>query len=204
VARGPLVFTGYFDDPELTARSFVSDWFRTGDAGRIDAEGFVHIDGRITEMINRGGEKISPLEIDAALESLPGVKEAAAFGVRHATLGEELVAAVVPHAGATLDEQSILERLGAILDPRHVPRRIFVVDTLPHRIAQDPTWRADDRMGSAATAVTSRHANSASLSEFAGTRARGPLGSGCASTGSVATTTSSCWAAIRSSGRSSL
>ena len=95
VVRGPTVFDGYFDDPALTAKSFAGDWFRTGDLGRIDDDGFVFVTGRCKEVINRGGEKISPLEVDAVLETLPGVREAATFSVRHPTLGEEVVAAVV-------------------------------------------------------------------------------------------------------------
>ena len=102
VVRGPLVFPGYLDDPELTAASFAGDWFRTGDLGSIDEEGYVHVSGRIKEIINRGGEKISPVEIDAVIESLPGVKEAATFGIAHASLGEEVVAALVRHADAAI------------------------------------------------------------------------------------------------------
>ncbi len=82
VVRGPMVFRGYLDDPELTAASFLGDWFRTGDLGRIDEDGYVYFVGRIKEIINRGGEKISPVEIDLAIESLPGVKEAAASPFR--------------------------------------------------------------------------------------------------------------------------
>src|SRR4029077_15484581 len=92
VVRWPMVFRGYLDDPELNAASFVGEWFRTGDLGRIDEDGYVYFIGRIKEIINRGGEKISPVEIDLAIESLPGVKEAAAFAIPHPSLGEEMVA----------------------------------------------------------------------------------------------------------------
>ena len=111
MVRGPLVFPGYLDDPELTAASFAGDWFRTGDLGSIDDEGYVHVSGRIKEIINRGGEKISPVEIDAAIESLPGVKEAATFGIAHATLGEEVVAALVRQTDAALDEAQVIEHV---------------------------------------------------------------------------------------------
>ena len=70
--RGPQVFAGYFDDPELTAQAFADDWFRMGDLGRFDADGELHVVGRIDDVINRGGEKISPVEIDAALRTIPG------------------------------------------------------------------------------------------------------------------------------------
>src|SRR5262249_5080382 len=83
VVRGPLVFPGYLGDSELTAASFVGDWFRTGDLGRIDEDGYVYLSGRNKETINRGGEKISPMEIDAAIESFPGVREAGTVGIPH-------------------------------------------------------------------------------------------------------------------------
>src|SRR4029079_3374448 len=100
VVRGPMVFRGYLDDPELTAASFAGEWFRTGDLGRIDEDGYVYYVGRIKEIIDRGGEKISPVEIDLAIESLAGVKEAAAFGIPHPTLGEEMGAAGVGEQNA--------------------------------------------------------------------------------------------------------
>jgi acyl-CoA synthetase (AMP-forming)/AMP-acid ligase II len=131
VVRGPLVCSGYVDDAELTARSFVDGWFRTGDAGRIDGDGYVYITGRIKELINRGGEKISPREIDRVLETVPGVEEAATFGVPHATLGEEIVAAIVRASGADLDEASVLAHARARLGPSRVPRAIHFVDQLP-------------------------------------------------------------------------
>lgn len=129
--RGPLVFDGYLDDPELTARSFVGDWLRTGDLGRIDEDGYVFLSGRISELINRGGEKISPVEVDSALESLPGIDEAAAFGVAHPSLGEELVAAVVRAAGATIEETDIIDHVRGALGLRQAPRRIYFVERLP-------------------------------------------------------------------------
>ena len=131
VVRGGLVFDGYLDDPALTARAFAGEWFRTGDLGRVDEDGYVFITGRLAEMINRGGEKIAPLEIDRVLEAIPGVREAGAFGVPHATLGEEVVAAVVPEPGATLTEAGLIARLRASLDRRRVPRRIYLVERLP-------------------------------------------------------------------------
>lgn len=131
LVRGPLVFDGYLDDPDLTARSFVGNWFRTGDLGRIDEDGYVFLCGRITEMINRGGEKISPAEIDGALESLAGVAEAAAFGIPHAGLGEELVAAVVRDAGATITESDVIDHVRVRMGTRQVPRRVYFVDRLP-------------------------------------------------------------------------
>ena len=88
--RGAQVFDGYFDDAELNAASFVDGWFRMGDLARFDAAGELHLVGRIKEQINRGGEKISPAEIDAVLRSLPGIADAGAFPVPHPRLGEEV------------------------------------------------------------------------------------------------------------------
>jgi acyl-CoA synthetase (AMP-forming)/AMP-acid ligase II/acyl carrier protein len=131
VVRGPLVFDGYFDDVEATAAAFVDGWFRTGDLGRFDSDGFLFLVGRTSEMINRGGEKIAPVEIDALIESHPGVYAAATFGVPHPTLGQEIVAAVVKKAGATAGEAEILARVGEELGPLRTPRRIYFLDTLP-------------------------------------------------------------------------
>ena len=92
---GPTVTSGYLEAPDLNRDSFVDGWFRTGDIGSLDAEGFLTIHGRKTEMINRGGEKISPAEIDDVLQRHPAVAEAAAFAVPHPRLGEDVAAAVV-------------------------------------------------------------------------------------------------------------
>lgn len=131
VVRGPLVFPGYLNDSELTAASFVGDWFRTGDLGFLDEEGYVHVSGRLKEIINRGGEKISPVEIDAVIESLPGVSEAATFGIAHPSLGEEVVAALVRRADAALDEAQVIEHVCHRMGPTKVPRKIYFVDRIP-------------------------------------------------------------------------
>ena len=130
VVRGPLVLDHYLDDAALTASAFHDGWFRTGDLGCIDADGRVHVTGRLKEIINRGGEKIAPLDVDRVLEAIPGVREAAAFGVPHPTLGEELVAAVVCDDPA-LSEADILRVAATMLDPMRVPRRVHVVAALP-------------------------------------------------------------------------
>ena len=126
-----MVFRGYLDDHDLTAASFVGDWFRTGDLGRIDEDGYVYFVGRIKDIINRGGEKISPAEIDLAIESLPGVKEAAVFAIPHPSLGEEMVAAVVREENAAIDEAQVVERVRARAGVRKVPRRVYFVERLP-------------------------------------------------------------------------
>jgi len=133
--HGAPVFDGYIDDPALDAAAFVDGWFRTGDLGRRAADGEVHLVGRVKEVINRGGDKIAPLEVDAALHALPGVVDAAAFGVPHPRLGEEVVAAVVATDASSFDTDAALARLRAVLGARRAPRRIWLVDALPRNDA---------------------------------------------------------------------
>ena len=87
--------SGYENNPEANAKSFTNGWFRTGDQGFLDADGYLTLTGRLKELINRGGEKIGPREIDEVLLSHPAVAEAVCFGVPHPAWGEEVAAAVV-------------------------------------------------------------------------------------------------------------
>ena len=128
---GPTVTSGYLDAPELNRGSFVDGWFRTGDIGSIDSDGFLTLHGRKTEMINRGGEKISPAEVDDALQRHPAVAEAAAFAVPHPRLGEDVAAAVVLREGATATPLELREFLLQSLAQFKIPRRIVFVDRLP-------------------------------------------------------------------------
>lgn len=131
VVRGPMVFRGYLDDPEETKQAFVDGWYRTGDIGKFDEDGFLYLTGRMKEVINRGGEKISPAEIDRVLYTHPDIAEAAAFGLSHPTLGEVVVAAVVRAAGANIDEKSIKRHVHGQLASSKVPVKIFFVNNLP-------------------------------------------------------------------------
>ena len=131
VVRGPLVFDGYFDDAEATAAAFVDGWFRTGDLGRFDEDGYLYLVGRVKDIINRGGEKISPAEIDAAIEAIPGVRAAATFAIPHRSLGEEVVAAVVKESAATVEVSDIIDQVRQRMGPKRVPRKIYFVDELP-------------------------------------------------------------------------
>jgi acyl-CoA synthetase (AMP-forming)/AMP-acid ligase II len=128
---GPTVTSGYLDAPELNSASFVDGWFRTGDIGSLDPDGFLTIHGRKTDMINRGGEKISPAEVDDALQRHPEVAEAAAFSVPHSRLGEDIAAAVVLKEGATVTPLKLREFLLPSLAQFKIPRRIVFVDRLP-------------------------------------------------------------------------
>ena len=128
---GPSVTAGYLDAAELNREGFVGGWFRTGDLGRLDAEGFLTLHGRTSELINRGGEKISPAEVDEALLLHPDVADAASFALPHPRLGEEVAAAVVLKPGAALTTLALRETLRPRLALFKIPRRVFFVDSLP-------------------------------------------------------------------------
>jgi acyl-CoA synthetase (AMP-forming)/AMP-acid ligase II/thioesterase domain-containing protein/acyl carrier protein len=131
VIRGPNVTAGYLDAPEANAAAFEAGWFRTGDLGSIDADGYVTIGGRKKEIINRGGEKIAPREIDEALLQHPDVEQAVAFAIPHASLGEEVAAAVVLKPDARASTGELRAAVGARLSAFKVPRQIIVLDELP-------------------------------------------------------------------------
>ena len=124
VVRGPSVTAGYLEDDEATARAFAGGWLRTGDLGVLDADGYLSITGRLKEVINRGGEKIAPREVEDVLSAHPEVAEAVAFPAPHAQLGEEVAAAVVRRAGSELGARALrafaAERLAEFKVPRHV------------------------------------------------------------------------------------
>jgi acyl-CoA synthetase (AMP-forming)/AMP-acid ligase II len=132
LVRGPRVSPGYLDDPELNAASFVDGgWLRTGDLGFVDEAGYVHLRGRSGEIVNRGGEKIDPGEVDAVLLACPALADAAAFAVPDALLGEDIVAAVVPASGATLTARQLRSWLLDRLMSTQSPRRIWFVEDIP-------------------------------------------------------------------------
>jgi oxalate---CoA ligase len=128
---GATVTSGYLNAPELNRTRFVNGWFKTGDIGSIDTDGFLTIWGRKDDLINRGGEKISPAEIDKALMRHPAVAEAAAFAVPHPRLGEDVAGAVVLRPGMTTSPVELREFLQQKLAPFKVPRRIVIRDQMP-------------------------------------------------------------------------
>ncbi len=130
VLLGPGVITGYAEPPEVDRRSWFGEWFRTGDLGHIDAEGFVHLTGRLKEEINRGGEKISPQEVEAALEGHPGIKAAAAFASPHPTLGEEVALAYVS-LGSNVEADDLRRWMQDRMASHKVPKRFYALDMLP-------------------------------------------------------------------------
>jgi acyl-CoA synthetase (AMP-forming)/AMP-acid ligase II len=132
VIRGPNVFAGYLNDPAANAAAFTADgWFRTGDLGELDADGFLFLRGRVREQINRGGLTISPLEVEAALVAHPAVASAVAFAVPDPVLGEDVAAAVTAAPGAALDIDGLRRFAAGRLAPDKTPRRILVVAELP-------------------------------------------------------------------------
>ncbi len=131
IVRGPNVFTGYEDDPEATAAAFIDGWFRTGDLGRFDADGYLTVIGRLKEVINRGGQKVSPSEVEEVLSRHPQVAECMCFALPHPTLGEEVAAAVVLRPTADAGERELQAFLRACLAEYKVPRRIVFRASLP-------------------------------------------------------------------------
>jgi len=135
VISGPNVTPGYEANPEANARNFFEAdgrrWFRTGDQGRFDADGFLHITGRLKEIINRGGEKVSPLEVDDALMDHPAVTQAVTFAMPHPKLGEEVAAAVVLKEGAEADEAGIRAFVRERLADFKTPRRVVILEEIP-------------------------------------------------------------------------
>jgi acyl-CoA synthetase (AMP-forming)/AMP-acid ligase II len=129
--RGPAVASGYLDDPENTARSFTGGWFHTGDLGYQDADGYLFLTGRSKELINRGGEKFSPQQIDAVLLSNGKVGDALSFGVPDEKYGEEIYAAVVLKAGQQADESELAAYSRSRLGAAGAPKRIFFVTKFP-------------------------------------------------------------------------
>lgn len=128
--RGDNVVSAYEDDPDATAAAFAGPWFRTGDLGRLD-EGFLFVTGRVKEIINRGGEKIAPSEVDEALLRHPDVAEAVTFSLPDERLGEDVAAAVVLRDGATAREADLRRFVALNLAGFKVPARIVAVAEIP-------------------------------------------------------------------------
>ena len=131
VIQGENVFQGYENNQEANADAFTNGWFRTGDQGFLDSEDYLFITGRLKDVINRGGEKISPREIDEVLLSHPAVEQAVGFPVAHPTLGEDVAAAVVLKSGMSAAEPEIREFVAGHVAPFKVPRQVLILDEIP-------------------------------------------------------------------------
>jgi oxalate---CoA ligase len=129
--RGATVTSGYLNNPQANSASFVDGWFRSGDLGSRDPDGYVFLRGRLKEIINRGGEKISPGDVDAVLLSHPKVLEAASFGESDAIYGENVQAAVILRPGMEATEGELRDYCRTKLSAFEVPERIYVVADFP-------------------------------------------------------------------------
>ena len=131
VIRGSNITKGYENNPKANKENFTNGWFRTGDQGVLDPEGYVSITGRLKEIINRGGEKISPREVDEILMDHPAVQQCVTFAMPHPKLGEEVAAAVVLKEGMTADKKDIRTFTAQHLADFKVPRKILILDEIP-------------------------------------------------------------------------
>lgn len=131
VIRGDNVHGGYLNAPSANAEAFRDGWFDTGDQGYLDERGRLTITGRTKEIINRGGEKIAPLELDAVLARDDRIAEAIAFAIPHTSLGEDVAVAVVPAEGHVLAAEDIRAALADVLAPHKVPRTVVFLDAIP-------------------------------------------------------------------------
>jgi oxalate---CoA ligase len=138
VLRGPTVMSGYLDNPEANQVAFHDGWFRTGDIGRLDSEGYLFIVGRRKEMINRGGKKIFPQEVDVVLTAHPAVVEAASFAVPHRSLGEDIAAAVVLRPGIEVSELELRRFTAERLAGHKVPRKVVFTGKIPRTATGKP------------------------------------------------------------------
>jgi acyl-CoA synthetase (AMP-forming)/AMP-acid ligase II len=131
VTRGPNVTPGYENNPAANECGFAFGWFHTGDQGFMDEDGFLKITGRLKEIINRGGEKVAPMEVDEALMAHEAVHQAVAFATPHDMLGEEVAAAVVLREGKTASERELKDFAARRLAAFKVPKRIVILDEIP-------------------------------------------------------------------------
>ena len=131
VIRGRNVTAGYEANSEANAKAFTTGWFRTGDEGWLDEAGYLRLTGRLKEIINRGGEKVSPLEVDAVLMDHPAVQQVVTFAMPHEKLGEEVACAVVLREGHSVDEASLRGFAAARLAAFKVPRKVVFLAEIP-------------------------------------------------------------------------
>jgi acyl-CoA synthetase (AMP-forming)/AMP-acid ligase II/thioesterase domain-containing protein/acyl carrier protein len=139
LSRGPSIAVGYHRDEEANLESFDDErWFHSGDLAEQDAQGDFRITGRIKELINRGAEKVMPLEVDQAVASHPAVREAVTFGVAHPTLGEDVACAVILRPGAPATLQELRRHAAQTLAPEKLPRHLFLTDSVPRSSTGKP------------------------------------------------------------------
>jgi acyl-CoA synthetase (AMP-forming)/AMP-acid ligase II len=140
--RGPLLFDGYFDDPEATAAALHNGWYRTGDMATTDEDGYLTISGRTRDLIRTGGESVAPAEVEAVLSALDGVREVAVIGLPDTTWGEVVCAVVVPDDPAAIPGPAAIRTAceGRLASHKH-PRRVFYAESLPRTPATNQVQR---------------------------------------------------------------
>ncbi|MGH7678799.1 MAG: AMP-binding enzyme, partial [Gemmatimonadaceae bacterium] len=131
VIRGPNVMKEYENNPTANAEAFYGDWFRTGDQGVMDTEGYISITGRLKEIINRGGEKISPREVDEIMMQHPAVHQWVTFSMPHDMLGEDVAAAVVLKQGVEASDKELRQFAQSKLADFKVPKKIMILNEIP-------------------------------------------------------------------------
>jgi acyl-CoA synthetase (AMP-forming)/AMP-acid ligase II/acyl carrier protein len=131
IVKGENVISSYLNNDEVSQNSFINGWFRTGDLGYLDEDSYLFLQGRIKEIINRGGNQIAPQEIDNLLLQLPQIKEAVTFPIPHKSLGEDLVSAVVLHKDLYISPPNIREYLSKLLAEFKIPSQIILVPEIP-------------------------------------------------------------------------
>jgi len=131
IVRGPNIFAGYWNKEAATKAAFAGGWFRTGDMGRRDEEGFVYIVGRKVEMIISSGENIYPVEVERALQGIPGIREAAVVGLADSKRGEVVGAFIIREKDALITESAVVSALDGKIACYKIPRKIFFVDEFP-------------------------------------------------------------------------
>ncbi|MBC7995357.1 MAG: AMP-binding protein [Rhizobacter sp.] len=131
VIKGPNVTAGYENNPKANAEGFLNGWFRTGDQGTKDSDGYISITGRLKEIINRGGEKVSPREVDEILMDHPAVAQVVCFGMPHPKLGEEVAAVVVLKEGASATDRELQDFVAKRAADYKVPKKILFMDEIP-------------------------------------------------------------------------
>jgi len=131
VIRGPNVTKGYENNPDANATAFTDGWFRTGDQGALDEEGYLRLTGRLKEIINRGGEKVSPLEVDEVIMDHPAVAQCVTFAMPHKSLGEDVAAAVVLKEGQSAEEADIRSFVMDRLADFKAPRKVVILEEIP-------------------------------------------------------------------------
>jgi len=131
VIRGPNVTKGYEANPDANLKAFAGGWFRTGDQGTLDDEGYLRITGRLKELINRGGEKVSPLEVDEVIMDHPAVAQVVTFAMPHDKLGEDVAAAIVLREGQATTEREIRDFAAKRLADFKVPRKDVILAEIP-------------------------------------------------------------------------